>query len=653
MADSLLNLYLGDDTSKTPDVKSGSLLDMYLAPTEEPKSIVNEQMVPRLDTSSGQAKLIMVPKSQQDAELKKQSENDTLLNKAKTAISDLGSAFGESYLRNLKGTVKTTGQGMGELVSGSPVTGLSRVGLGMLGTATAATSLPTIFEGVQNVLSKASGNPDFAKKATDIGGLALPVGPMKAGIEAIAPSSRAFKDLVNIVGKDNIPQVVQELKSNSRLSIADVSLPAQMATQKLITTEGPHQSTFQKFIKSRIESAKGAVEDIYNDTMGVPVDVLKKLNSYKQAAKDVGSKAINPAVKGAGPVDLSGVIQDIDNTLKPGVNSVISAGQPLPMQDIQKELAGLRTFLTNDKSVRTDANSLHSFQSSLRSRADDLLNSPNGKDRQIGYALMNVRNKIVDAIDAASPQTIDAAGNSIGTYKSALGRYRDEKDIESAFTKGYQITRNRPGQWTDRPEFWQEWINQATPQEKAAAVEGGRVAIDHQINAMKFGARRGTDVPEVEFNKQKLAMLMPEKDTNEMFKRISDERKIADTNSKLVQNSQTAMRMKSDSRIDLPEQKKLGLPTLISIAAEIGGNLSAGVPGLGPATFAGLTGANYAKNKVARSLHMQKNNELTNLITASGADRDNLISGLESVLKTPKLSLINGAKLSLPVALNP
>ena len=101
----------------------------------------------------------------------------------------------------------------------------------------------------------------------------------------------------------------------------------------------------------------------------------------------------------------------------------------------------VKGFITDGKSLRTDAQSLHTFQSALRAKAEDLLSSSTGADRQLGRALMDVRNQVVNAIDAASPQIKQADGTSIGTYKSALAKYRDANDIEDAFKKGGLVTK--------------------------------------------------------------------------------------------------------------------------------------------------------------------------------------------------------------------
>src|SRR5690606_37320513 len=175
------------------------------------------------------------------------------------------------------------------------------------------------------------------------------------------------------------------------------------------------------------------------------------------------------------------------------------------------------------------------FQSALRAKAEDLLSSANGQDRQRGYAMMNVRNQVVDAIDAA--------GETPGSSKAALAKYRDVNDVNDAFKKGQLVTRNRLGNLDDNPAYWEEWISKATPAELEAAREGARLAVAHQMSSIPNAARKGMTIPEIEFNSEKLKLLFGKEEVEKMAKALADEKKIADTNSKLFQNSQTAMRM--------------------------------------------------------------------------------------------------------------
>lgn len=569
------------------------------------------------------------------------------------------SATGIQYWKNIKekagAAYDTYREGWEDITSNRPASGIGKIGLGAIGMP--ASPITGAFQLGGQAVSELTGSKEIGDKAETLLGSGLPIAKGGSLIKSALPTNRAVGAIIRTIGVENLPQVLQEMRSNPRLSLADVHLGVKQMAQDLVTTEGKQQNMFDKFVQHRIDTAKGTVEGAYNDTMGIPVNVLEKLRDLKKAADTVGKKEINPAVAGSKPVDLSDVVSHIDSQLKPGVQSVISMGEPLPLGKIQKELKQIRKYITDDKSVRTDPNQIHSFQSGLRARADDLMNSTSGQERQLGYALMNVRNKIVNAIDEASPQIKDASGNMTGTYKPALSKYRDEKQIEDAFIKGYQVLRNRPGAWDDRPEFWQDWIKNASKEEVAAAKEGARVAVDHQINGFQFGARKGSDITQVEFNKQRLDMLFGNNETEKLYKQLSDERKIADTNSKLIQGSMTAMRMKGSSEVfdkkKQPISTPLGLPTFLALPAEAASMALTGLPLAGIGLSVAKAG-NISKNLTVRSMGTRKNEALGRLLTSRGQDREDLINALSQHIPRPNQGAIGAMQrmrnLALPVA---
>lgn len=643
MADNLIDLYLGSGKAEPEkEQPNSSLIDMYLssqpsttvaAPTDTPRITVT----PRVPISDN-------PQEQRQFEQSLPTNTPvnapapSMLSQAGSAVSALPTSYGSNVAQNYKEGVGAITSGLGDIGSNNPATGIGKIGLGALG-AVASPITGAIKTAVTDPVSKVFG-PDVGERAGFVAGAALPVGPAIKGVKAAIPTNKAISAVVDTIGQDNLPAVIQELKSNPRLSLMDVVPATRQMAQKLITNEGPHQNKFEKFVTDRVASGKDATSNIYDSTMGTPVNVVDKVNSLKQAAKDVGKKEIQPAVDNAGFVDVSNVIKNIDAKLKPGVNSVISAGEPLALGDIEKPLAAVRQFIMDEKSVRTDPKSLHQLQSALRAKAEDLLNSTDGQNRQKGYALMGVRNDIVNAID-------DASG---GKYKPALSKFRDEKQVENAFNMGQLVTRNKLGRLEDNPEFWDNWVKAASPQELEAAKEGARLAVQHQIAGFKAGARKGQDIVESEFNRDKLSSLFGEKQVDKMAKELKNERNIAITNSKLIDNSQTAMRTKADSRVDLPVKKDNSVGVLGAGISELA-NMAAGsgVPGLGTAAYLGAKGISAAKFKYADlPLAKARNSKITDLLTATGEDRADLIRILESHIQQPKLSLANKARLALP-----
>lgn len=564
------------------------------------------------------------------------------------AISNLPSSIWETTKKEFKEGLKLAESGITEdIPARRAATGVGKIGLGALQAAASPISA-VLKEGVEKPVTELTGNPEAGKRAA----LALPTRAVLGKVTKVAteltPSVQAVNSIIEAVGDNKkLVEGIKRLKENPRLSVVDVFPSVLQDAQKLAVTEGKHQTKLSEWSENRAKSSKNEVENIYNTTTGVPVNVLDKIEQMKANARETGKTLINPVIKSASHVDVTPIIANIDKQLKPGVMSRVSAGEPLPSSQIQDELKKVRSLLTDDKSVRTNAEELNVIQSNIRKDAETLLKSE-GQDRRVGYALMNVRNNLVNAIDKATG----------GKYKEALGKYADDMQVQEAFDKGREILRNRPTIDADRPEFWKRWVDTATKDELDAVKEGARIAIDQQIHGMRFAARQGTNIPEVDFNKEKLKLLFGEKEVNQMNKLLADEKAMAETHSKLFQNSQTAMRLKSNQRIDLPEYKKTSPLEAVTLpVAEIAGQLATGTPLLGAGLYYGGKAISGGFNKsmfaLQRKLSMKKNEEYTNLITAEGEARNALIKELESYIPGPKAnikSIIYKINSRLPIA---
>lgn len=667
MADSLLDLYLGSGEKKIEPEKeqSSSLIDLYLAPSTPASTVATPAGVPRI-TVTPRVPISDNPVEQQQFEqsLADRQPEKSLAARAMALPVDAAAAYGSDVYRHASNAGQMFAEGIGEMGSNKPL-GIGKAILGAAGvplslvtapieeatnfgdkiTGKATPGLPTDIAGnpLSNKPFEVAGPTGMALSGLPVGKALSAIGKNAVALAAPAYASKisnaATKAIIDTIGPENLHSTVQELKSNPRLSLMDVVPATRQFAQKLITDEGPHQNKFEKFVTNREATAKNTLANITENNLGVPVSLAQKLDNMKAAAREVGSKEIEPAVASAGQVNVGPVVKNIDDILKPGVNSVITQGKALPFTEIKSELKDVRDLLTNDKIYRTDPGDLHLIQSGLRARADDLLNSTTGRDRQIGKALMDVRNNIVDAIDKSSD----------GKYKPALAKYRDEMQIQNAFNMGQLITKNKLGRLEDTPEFWENWTKSASKEELQSAREGARLAIYHQIKAFKAGARKTEDIVEAELNVEKLKSLFGEKEINTFEKLLKDERNIAVTNQKLIHNSQTAMREKADSRIPQKVTEGLEKNSLIPYAAEALGILSTGYPSIGAA---GYMVANAAKKRIVnplinRGVDAQKN-AMTDLLTSTGPERDELIRILESHLPQPKLSIANRARLALP-----
>jgi len=552
-------------------------------------------------------------------------------------ITDIPVNAGSAVYDAAKAGVSQMGQGVSQVLSNQPATGAGNVASGALSTLTSPIA------GVEQAVGDVTGSKDIADRAGIVAS-ALPVAaPIKAA-KAMVPANKAFKNLVDMIRPDNVGNVAREMRADPRLTPADLSPAVKSATQKLFTVEGDvPKNHIANFVNDRVSGAKEAVESAMDSSLGKTVDPVEKLKTLSDNIKKVGANEINPVLKATKPVDLTPVISHIDDILKPGVNKIISNPENLlPYDKVQKLMQSYRDAMTNDKTVLTNPDVLNKLQSGMRRNADSLLKSIDPEAKAMGYALHELRQKVIDAIGKAGPQTVDKEGNAVSAYRQGLSKYRDENHVADAFEEGHDSIISNSKKLLDRPEFFEKKVKDYTPEEKEAAQQGARIAIDTQINGFKSAARRGTDIGQVEFNKDRITSLFGKEEADKLFKKLENERKIAETNTHLIQNSQTAMRKAADSRVDLPEKKP---SSVVPYVAEGLGALTTGYPGVGSSLYLAAKGAGVIKNKVEVALAKEHNAQLAKLaLPTQGPDREELIKSLEAVAsRPPKRSLLTKA----------
>lgn len=547
-------------------------------------------------------------------------------------ISNVISATGE-HLAEAKKQIES---GVNDIGQSNVATGVGKVGLGILQGAVSPITGATQ-ELVEKPVTQLTGNKAIGERAGVVAGFGLPVKKTASTINALRPSEQAVKNIVNAVGKENLPEVISRLRSNDRLSLADVSPGVQQMTQKLVVTEGNHQNKLAKFIENRADTAHSSVTGAVDKVMGPPVNIVEKLNEMKINARTTGKQLIEPVVKSAGAVDITNVVKHIDNAIadSPVGRQTLKALKEgkdvtLPPSDAQSKLIDIREKLRGDWKDRDqmflDAHGeqgAHEIQKTLRAEAQSLLDSHVPADRSLGKKLMDVRNKLVDAIDAKTS----------GEYKKGLSKYADEMHVQNAFDRGVNILKN-PADYMKRPEFLEADWKTFKSAEKEAMREGTRVAYDTVLRGYKNAARKGEDIVAVDFNVKNLETIFGKDKAAKMVKALEDERAIADTNVKLMHGSQTAMRLKANKSVDLPVKQEGKLGTLLPVAGEILSGVAGGIPGVATAAYGiNKLGSHYLHaSKVG--IAKKKNEVMSNLLTATGPERDALINILSNHIGT-------------------
>lgn len=555
--------------------------------------------------------------------------------------------------------IKTVGEGIGDIFTNKPASGFGKVGSGILESAF---SIPSgAGEFANKLIGKPEGVASFGDRAALLTGGAIPVKGAASVVNKL-PKNEAFRKLVEDIGPENVGYVAKEMRANPNLTPADLSPSVKMGAQKLFAgVEGPHVNYLGGVTEQRLSNASKDLEQHMNANLGKVVNPVEKLKELKDSIRAVGKEKISPALEGAKPVDTNSVVKYIDDVGKPGINSALDLKTGLTSPKIEEELSHIKKYLTDGKSFRTDPHQLNDIQSMFRVTSEKLLASQDGASKRMGGILAEVRNKLVDAIDNASG----------GKYKPALKDYRDEFHIQDAFEHGHDTIIKNGKNISDRPEFFEKWVKDASEPELKAAREGARLAYDTQMNGFKHAARRGTDIGDVEFNKRRMSALFGKEEADKMFKLFEDAKKVADTNNKLVQGSQTQMRNVQDSYFKPTDPKKSSGPlsTAVNVGLPVAGEagmqyLSAGTaPGIGAlATGALMLGAktigataSATKNSIIKKIENERNLSYSKLaLPVEPIAREKLIQQLEAVANAPtKPSLINRTASKITRAVPP
>jgi len=535
--------------------------------------------------------------------------------------------------------------GIEDFSAGHPYKGAGKMALGSLQRITSP--MTGIIEGgISRPIAEITGNKDIGDRAGFIAGMAVPADKGLGQLNKVAgglpvlnrvstySKNKALSTLIENIGHENLPSVVQAMKANPRLAPADLSPRVLQDAQHLFANEGPQIDYLAKTSGNRMAQSKAAINDAYDTTAGVSPDLAGKVQSLAEAAKKVGNEAIQPAIKGAKPVAIGDTLGAIDNALKPGINKV---GESTYLTEVKKELNSIRRDLRMAKEY--NAEDLHWYQAKLRKDAETLIRSGSGSDKARGNAMMEVRANLVNDIDKATG----------GKYKPALSSYRDEMHIADAFRDGYDGVFSGSKKMENDPSFTKKWFEGLTEHEQQAAREGARARIGTEIGVARNPALAGESFARSDFNQEKLGILFGKEEAEKLVKTLQEERTIANTHNKIVEGSQTAMRTASKSQFALPTKSDVAgamLPTAVLEGANI---LSSGIPGGGAAAYMGVKGIASAKDAVKMKLAREHNARYAQYaLPTEGPSRDALIAALEAQIPGPKPSLLNKVKLALP-----
>lgn len=437
--------------------------------------------------------------------------------------------------------------------------------------------LPAVSSETAGQVTKGTDAEPYARVAAAVTSPFVAEGALRAAsglgnkLASVTPSGAAAANLKESLAASGstVDDIATQMAANNRLTAMDVDPNIQQMAMNLANQGGTPRAILNSAVENRLSGAKGAVDDAFDAAIGGVPDVKVYLDGLKSTTATNAKKAFGDALTGAKPVDVSPVLESIDNAISPGINGVVSKASDIPQGPVEQALARVRAKLANGNEVLTDAERLHTIQSSLRTEADTLAKSASGQDKLVAAALRKVRGKIVDQID-------DATG---GKFKPAQRQFADDSAIQDAFDKGREVFKNGTGDAAleNRPEYWIAWKKDATPAELDAAKVGARVAVDQTIRGVRNAAQKGAAIGDVDLNMGRLEVLLGKQEAGKLASILKDEQKIAQTNAKIFAGSQTAPRQAVNKLTEV-KQVTPGISLTTPMAGGIGFQVG-GIPG--------------------------------------------------------------------------
>lgn len=308
----------------------------------------------------------------------------------------------------------------------------------------------------------------YAKVA---GALLAPIGAKAAGVAAapftnpvmsrVAPERFVDSKLAQIYARSGQTpqQVAADLtqagaEGQGMYTVADaLGNSGQRALSGVARTPTPERQAIADALDARQAGQGRRISSALTEGFAAPDTALQR-EATLTAGRSAAADAAYPLVRqNAGPVDVTGAINRIDQTLAPGVNRLAQPGTNIAPDSVEAALGNIRNRLTDGRSQLTDFESLQRVRGDLADSIETATRAGQGNKVRL---LTQVRNEMDRSMEAASPgfraANADFAARSraieaVDTGRTAAQRGRPEDTIpafnasapaeQSAFRAGY------------------------------------------------------------------------------------------------------------------------------------------------------------------------------------------------------------------------
>jgi len=451
-------------------------------------------------------------------------------------------------------------QTFGEFIPGAVVPGqlamrgastAARVGRAAVDTLYQAAAPAAAAEGAEAAAKGTRFEPYAAPAAAVVTSLATGQLPLPRATTAVPGYSRGAVNRVNRAITDEgghaaVTGQLDELGEAGRLMDAGPNLTNQ--AEALVSSPGRAQPEILRAVRERNAAAGDRITAAVDRTLGNPTDFEADTERFMQQRRLRANRFYGAAEAHQGQVDTTPVIRHIEAQLPhtPATNQA-----PAPTS-IEAALVRAREQLVG----RNDMRSLHNVKESLD---DQIAAAVRANEGALANRLAGVRDRLVQQIDEGTTLR-NAQGQPVrgpdGLPVSLYRRAREEYAGDSAILRAREEGRSVFDRDVD-PRTLAREQRARSDAERLAFQEGARQAIEVKMGNARNDALAVRNHFEVPWNRAKMIQIIGQGPTEDLFRTLGQEARIAGTNARLTTQSATAGRQAAQKEFPsaLPDAK--------------------------------------------------------------------------------------------------
>lgn len=340
--------------------------------------------------------------------------------------------------------------------------------------------------GFENRVAKAA---EDAQSGAAVGGgitAAVPaaVGLYRAGKQVVSPVTSAVHS--RLAPEDKAARLVSQAFTRDGIAIDDAATrvgtmqrnapDAVLAdvgganvrgkVRAAVNVPGAGRQAILEEVDARNLAQPDRISEALKGNLSDPAKFGQTVDRMAAQRERIASPIYRQAFASKQPVDITGVVKHIDDTVSPGVNQLVS-----PMSDLRPDsttalLGKMRSFFATAQNQRVDLRSLHNVKMEI----DGMIGvAKRAGDDTKARALLGVQRRLLQAMDSASPN-----------YRKARGIYSTTYEMEDALEVGKNVFRMQA-------DAVRSSLSGMTPAEREMVQLGAARAIQERIATVRDG----------------------------------------------------------------------------------------------------------------------------------------------------------------------